>query len=277
MTTEVENDESSEKSKGYYLSSLLIIGIFVGVILLGYILDFLNWFSFITLFVLFFAFTAIIIAYSDRLETVSVEKWGKKFRKYSHLTGGVVMICFCILSPITLAWICLSFFIMFLIHEIFYVKLHISGIYTKTLIFVGRLERKNNESSESPKTFYPTLMVFAAIAIIALLGQMVAIAAVITFAFGDSFSAIVGERFGKYKLPYNKTKSILGTIVFFVTSFIAVAITYFVAGQSPWVPALIAASVGSIVESVIPTNFWLDDNLAVPVSVAIVLFLVQIF
>ncbi len=267
--------QKTEKPKGYYISSLLIIAIFVGASFLGYFLGFLNVLLLSLIFSLFFTLTIVIIKYGHHLEPVRVEKWGPTFRKYSHLAGGLVMIFLAIVSPIQLSWIAFSFFLMFLIHEYFYVKKHIDSLYTKSLILIGRMGRQS-ESSEHRKPFYPTMWLLGAISVIGLFGQMITIAAIITFALGDSFSTIIGERLGKHKLPYNKTKSIVGSIVFFLTSFVGVFIAYYLAGQEAWVPALIAGSVGTIVESLIPTNFWLDDNFVVPVSVGGVLFLVTL-
>ncbi|MFX1297770.1 MAG: diacylglycerol/polyprenol kinase family protein [Promethearchaeota archaeon] len=275
-TIELENNEPSKETKGYILSSFILIIVFIGVSLIGYFLNLIDIFILTALFLLFFILTIIIILYSKHLETVSVEKLGHKFRKYSHLAGGVIMILFCIYSEKMLAWISFTFFIIFCLHEFFYVKMKIYSIFTKALIFIGRLERNRDELEYDSRPFYPTLLVLAAISIIGFLGQMVAIAAVIAFALGDSFSTIVGEKWGRHKLPYNKTKSVEGTLIFFATSFLGIFITYLVAGQLAWIPALIAGFVGCSIESFIPKKFWLDDNFAVPVSVGLVLYIVEI-
>ena len=140
------------------------------------------------------------------------------------------------------------------------------------------MDRKtNSEPSEKPTPFYPTLWVLAGISIIGFLGQNIALSAIIAFALGDSLSAIIGERFGRRKLPYNRTKSFLGSFAFFGATFLGVFCVYFPTATLAWVPALIAAGVGAIIESVIPTNFWLDDNFVVPVGVGLVLYFTQIF
>jgi dolichol kinase len=276
LETEQVEEVAVKRTKWFFISSFIIILVFVGISYLGYFLNILNLGYFVAITIIFFLLTAIIIGFSDRLETVQVEKWGNKFRKFSHLFGGVVLITFCLYDVRVLSWFSLSFFILFLLHEIFYVKFKITGIYTKTLIFIGRLERNQNSHPDDPKLFYPTLLVLGAVAIIGLFGQMIAIATVITFAFGDSFSAIVGERLGKHKLPYNKTKSIEGTLAFFAASFLGVFIAYVVAGMVAWPFALISGVIGAGIESVIPTSFWLDDNAAVPVGVGVALYVASI-
>ena len=111
-----------KKTKSYFISSFVIILVFVGTSYLGYFLKILDLNYFIAITLLFFTLTGIIIGLSDRLETVQVEKWGNKFRKFSHLFGGVAMITFCVYDVRILSWFSLSFFILFLLHEIFYVK-----------------------------------------------------------------------------------------------------------------------------------------------------------
>ena len=282
MTVELKSEEApvflSIKTKASILSSLLIVIVFMIINLIGFLLSFLNLLIIIILFAMFFISTGIIIIYSNRLETVSIEKWGKTFRKYSHLAGGLVMIFFCALSSTQLSWICFSMFLCFLIHEYFYVKRNTAGIFTRTLIFIGRMDRKSNsEHPEKPKPFYPTLWILAGISIIGLFGQNIALSAIIAFALGDSLSAIFGERFGHHKLFYNKTKSIEGSLAFFFSTFLGVFVIYFLISPIAWVPALIAAGVGAVIESAIPTNYWLDDNFVVPFGVGLVLFFTRIF
>jgi len=280
MSTESKTEEIqpplSARTKAPVLSSFLIIIAFLLVNIIGFSLGQISLFTIILLFMMFFISTGIVIIYSNRLETVSIEKWGKTFRKYSHLTGGIVMFFFSIPSSTQLSWICFSLFVAFFIHEYFYVKSNVFGIYTRALIFLGRMDQKTNSSTpEKHKPFLPTLWVLAAISIIGLFGKDIALSAIIAFALGDSLSAIIGERFGRHKLLYNKTKSFEGSLTFFVVTFIGVYCVYFFGGGSAWIPALIAASVGAVIESLIPTNHWLDDNFIVPVAVGFILYFTQ--
>ncbi|MBD3263026.1 hypothetical protein GF374_01455, partial [Candidatus Woesearchaeota archaeon] len=55
-----------------------------------------------------------------------------------------------------------------------------------------------------------------------LFGKIIAILAIITLAFGDSASAIIGKKFGKHKLLWNKELSVEGSIAFFASASIAV-------------------------------------------------------
>ena len=76
----------------------------------------------------------------------------------------------------------------------------------------------------------------------------------------DSVSPIIGMRYGSVKLPYNKKKSILGTLSYALAAFI---VSYFFIGSY----AIIIALVGAIIES-LPIS--LDDNFDVPFGIFII-------
>jgi dolichol kinase/phosphoserine phosphatase len=92
--------------------------------------------------------------------------------------------------------------------------------------------------------------------------------AVAVLAFGDSISTIVGLKLGRYHIPYNKTKSLEGSISgFIVAAFIS---SLFV---SPFF-AIIAALSGMIIES-LPLPF--NDNVSIPLGVGIILSVLWVF
>ncbi|MCC7430653.1 hypothetical protein IT568_07415 [bacterium] len=82
----------------------------------------------------------------------------------------------------------------------------------------------------------------------------------------DSFSALVGKRFGKTKIF--RQKSLEGSFAFFVSAFFVV----FAFPESSFLPALASAFVGTLVELY---TTKIDDNLTVPLAVCTVLFLLQ--
>lgn len=84
----------------------------------------------------------------------------------------------------------------------------------------------------------------------------VACASIIILALGDSFSTLVGKRFGRHKIFYNPEKSVEGSIGGFVPAFIGAMI--FV---SPEI-ALLGAFIGMATESL---ALKIDDNIAIPV------------
>lgn len=88
--------------------------------------------------------------------------------------------------------------------------------------------------------------------------------AIVVLVIGDSIATIVGIHYGKHKLPYNRRKSLEGSLSGLVASFLACMVL-----ANP-LTAFLAASIGIIVESLpIPVN----DNISIPVSVAVFLFI----
>jgi len=89
-------------------------------------------------------------------------------------------------------------------------------------------------------------------------------AASLLLAIGDSASTIFGIRFGRHKLPYNKKKSIEGSLAGFAAALVSTSLVL----NFPL--AAIASAVGMLVESL---PWKLDDNLTVPIATALVLWL----
>lgn len=87
-------------------------------------------------------------------------------------------------------------------------------------------------------------------------------ASIAVLALGDGFATVFGRKFGKTVLPFNKGKSVEGSIFGFLFAFV---------GAFPFVglvKALVGAAVGMLMEC-IPTP--VDDNLTIPVVVGLVL------
>ncbi len=85
-------------------------------------------------------------------------------------------------------------------------------------------------------------------------------AGIFILAVGDSFSTIIGAE-GKHRLPYNRKKTVEGTIAFFIFSLPA----YLFVGPAIIPVALVAALVEGL-------DIPLDDNLVIP-AVCSVMFL----
>jgi dolichol kinase len=88
----------------------------------------------------------------------------------------------------------------------------------------------------------------------------VACLAILHVSLGDSIAAIVGQQWGKSKLPFNHDKSWLGSGAYLVATFLAGL--FFL----PWLPSLILAVTGALIESLPFKNF---DNLLIPVVISL--------
>jgi uncharacterized protein (TIGR00297 family) len=98
-------------------------------------------------------------------------------------------------------------------------------------------------------------------------------------AFGDGMASVVGRRAGRRRLPWNREKSVEGTMAFFLSGAIAgVGLAWWcrpavVEPPAMWfsLAAPIAAALAAALVETIPIR--LDDNLSVPATAAAVLWM----
>ncbi|XP_024033090.1 probable phytol kinase 3, chloroplastic [Morus notabilis] len=103
--------------------------------------------------------------------------------------------------------------------------------------------------------------------------SLISIAAICNLCAGDGSADIIGRRFGNRKLPYNRSKSIAGSIAMASGGFLAsVGYMYYFSSfgfvEVSWEKVLgffIVSLATTLVES-LPISTELDDNLTVPVS-----------
>ncbi len=99
--------------------------------------------------------------------------------------------------------------------------------------------------------------------------------AVLVLAMGDSASTLVGVRFGRNKIPYNKHKSIEGAVAGFSFAFIGIFLAQvLIFAVSPLYAVIISVSasfIGMLVESL---PLPVDDNLSIPVATIVFLSII---
>lgn len=121
--------------------------------------------------------------------------------------------------------------------------------------FVLRFERENIRFPGMGSAFYVTGLLI----LLTFISNIQNIyAAILIFAVGDSFSTIIGRN-GKIPLPYNKSKSLEGSLAFFLFSLSS----WFFIGPISILFSLIATIVESIPH--------IDDNLSIPLVLGLLL------
>jgi dolichol kinase len=92
---------------------------------------------------------------------------------------------------------------------------------------------------------------------------MAAIAVILMFGLGDGFATYTGTTYGKHKLPWNKNKTMEGTLGFMAGAMCAILIMP--------VPAIVLGAVlGAFIES-LPLK--LNDNITLPVILSLLFYL----
>ncbi|KAL2455579.1 putative phytol kinase 2 [Abeliophyllum distichum] len=105
----------------------------------------------------------------------------------------------------------------------------------------------------------------------------IAIAAICNLCAGDGLADIVGRRFGSHKLPYNRDKSIVGSIAMAMAGFLA-SIGYmhyfssfgYVQESPEMVLGFFIVSLAAALIESHPLSTELDDNLTVPLASVLV-------
>ncbi|MEE8358287.1 MAG: diacylglycerol/polyprenol kinase family protein [Candidatus Hydrothermarchaeales archaeon] len=110
------------------------------------------------------------------------------------------------------------------------------------------------------------LFLVGALASIILFGENLKIvsASIIILALGDSVSTLIGVNFGKHKIPYNKMKSLEGSVAGFVFALLGAQI--FVG-----LPLAMLGAITAMLTESLPIN--IDDNITIPVLSGLIMSL----
>lgn len=108
-----------------------------------------------------------------------------------------------------------------------------------------------------------TYVLIAAVITVLIFPKVIAVSAFSILIISDISAALIGRRFGKIKFL---SKSLEGTLAFFVSACIVILFTPKVAGMPvEYLIGFVAAFVGAMAENI--SYGYADDNLSVPLSV----------
>ncbi|KAK9664094.1 hypothetical protein RND81_14G019200 [Saponaria officinalis] len=101
----------------------------------------------------------------------------------------------------------------------------------------------------------------------------IGIGAICNLCAGDGFADVVGRRFGKHKLPYNKNKSFMGSIAMLTAGFLTSVLYMYYFSRFGFIPVsrdmvfgFFCMSVASTLVESLPISTDIDDNLTVSVT-----------
>ncbi|MGZ7046719.1 MAG: diacylglycerol/polyprenol kinase family protein [Methanobacterium sp.] len=176
-------------------------------------------------------------------------------RQLIHVSGIFIVFLSLFLSPNILIIICIA--IILIVEALFRIDRHRKIFFISS--FLDRCKRKDDERG----SVYFFLGVILTIYLFQF-NMAIVNAAIIIFLLGDSASTIVGKKYGKTPLPFNKHKTVLGTLSFFIVAFIGAST------QVPLLPAFIGAVFGALTEAYSP----IDDNIPIPIISAFTMSMV---
>lgn len=135
------------------------------------------------------------------------------------------------------------------------IRFHIFDFITRSCVRSGERRRF---------AFAPITLSSGVILSLMLFPKLIACVVILTVACADSMATIVGMLYGKCKVPYNRKKSVEGSVAFFITAFLCALFCV------PLKIALIAALVSCIIET-LPIKF---DNISIPLGTGLTLWLI---
>lgn len=171
-------------------------------------------------------------------------------RQLIHASGIFIVFLSWFLNPTILIVICIA--IVLFVEILFRIDRYREIFLISP--FLKRCKRKDDEKG----SIYFFLGIIITIYIFQF-NMAIVNAAIIILLLGDSASTIIGKKYGKMPLPFNKQKTVVGTLAFFVIALIG-ALT-----QVPLIPALFGAFFGAITEAYSP----IDDNIPIPLVSAL--------
>ncbi len=138
----------------------------------------------------------------------------------------------------------------------------LNGSRFPVLGIITRLCVRSNEVRQF--TLAPLTLAVGVLLSLVFFSELIAYVVIVILAFADSFATIVGKFYGRIKIPYNRKKSVEGSMTFFVTALIC---TVFLL---PLKTALIASFVSCIIET-LPFKF---DNISIPLGTGLIIGLI---
>ena len=134
--------------------------------------------------------------------------------------------------------------------------------------YFGFILRKHELDAKKKNLNGATYVLISALLCVFLFPKILFITAFSILIISDSMAALIGRKFGKHKFL---SKSLEGTLAFFISAIIVIFFTPKIEGLYPeYLIGIIAAGVAAIVENI--SFGWMDDNLSIPVSVGLTMW-----
>lgn len=147
-----------------------------------------------------------------------------------------------------------------------YISPHLAKFFYTVFNF---LLREHERDKKKKNLNGATYVLISAVVCVFIFPKVFFITAFSVLIISDSAAALIGRKFGSHRFL---SKSLEGTLAFFITACIVVLLTPKVTeGLAEYVIGFIAVGVGAIAENI--SYGWADDNLSIPISIGAVMWL----
>ncbi len=177
-----------------------------------------------------------------------------QFRKVIHISGVFIPAAAGIIGTNQTLALVLFCFAVYLIIEV--LKPRISKD------FLSMVYRENELKGFSAEPFSYFISVLSLLSLSFFIDSKICFAAIAILAAGDGFAGVIGRRYGKHRLSFNRNKSWEGSLSGFIAASLA---GFYFAGPTAIVGSLFGMLAGAVNK---------HDNIAVPYAAVIAMFLV---
>jgi dolichol kinase len=185
---------------------------------------------------------------------------GNVIREAIHTSGLLIpFICIYLLNNLTVATLLITAALIYSASEL--LRIYGTNIPVISKITLWAADRSELQEFNTAPIFHAlgialTLLIFP---------TRIGYAAIAVLTLGDSSASILGKRFGKTKIPFNRGKSVEGSMIGLVFAFLGSLL--FV---DP-VTAIVGAAAGLLIEAL---PLPLDDNLLIPLAAGASMYLI---
>ena len=187
----------------------------------------------------------------------AIDRDDERARKAAHVLSNLsACLSIWILGLQTTSYlVLLALFVGILVMHLTIIGIKVPGIEG----WLSKVGRVGETPGEGP--FYNALGILFAIGLLRS-NPLAVVAVILMFGLGDGFATYIGTTYGKHKLPWNKNKTVEGTIGFTAGAMCAVFIM-------PEPAIVLGAVLGAIVES---SPLKINDNITLPVVLSLLLY-----
>ncbi|MFH0735311.1 MAG: dolichol kinase [bacterium] len=140
------------------------------------------------------------------------------------------------------------------------------------LKYFGFMLRKHEIDAKKKNLNGATYVFLSAALVVFIFPKVLVITAFSVLIISDIMAALIGRKFGRHKFL---AKSLEGTSAFFVSACLVVLVTPKIEGSfTEYLIGFIAVAFGAVAENI--SYGWSDDNLTVPLTIGVVMWLLYI-
>ncbi len=191
-------------------------------------------------------------------------------RKLWHITPGVLGAPIILFTP---KWITLMVvWILALIYALQHFKLRRGWRIRVPIAEISYKQMARKDELEGNHYLGSFLFWITMALICTIFPKLVALSALWVSTVGDCFNAIVGQLIGGPRIPWNKGKTVIGSLTMFILAFLMLILSHLAVGMDYDVEFLgVVALIAALIESFPIYSAW--DEFTVPMATALMLWL----